>query len=241
MGEFIVEWFRRNDVTAGGKYQVGQVLWLEAAVGIAGEHDRICVDIAMRRFDPWAIAMLDINDGRLLEDFNAELMRGARFTDAEIQRMQVAVAIAGKCPDKLIGPQQVAGLVPVPGFVFIRMIVFDPFLDVFIEVGQLAFLDRYFDESGLQIALNPVLFDALVNDVITAPFDVPNQVGDALAMLLCNLPEPADAVDQLAAVSSRRTPANPVGLDERDCIAAFRQGEGGCYARESGAADAKVR
>jgi hypothetical protein len=39
--------------------------------------------------------------------------------------------------------------------------------------------------------------------------------------------QPAPAIDYLATIPPGRTPANPVGLDERHRKAAFGEGEGG--------------
>ena len=130
---------------------------------------------------------------------------------------------------------------PVPDFVFVREAVFLALLDVFVKPGDLSRIGRNFQISTLDVALDVVLLDPLVNNVIATPLEVPDHVGNAVAVLLLDLGEPANAIDDLPAVSSGRAPTDPVGLDQCHGIAAFGQREGSGNACKACANDADVR
>jgi len=176
----------------------------------------------------------------LFEDLRAEVVRRAGFSDAQVQRMQVAVAVANEAAEIGIGAQPVAGLFAVPDFVFVGEIMALPVCGVFFEIVQVPRLQRRLDKAAFQIALNAVFLDPLVDNVVATPFQVPQHVGDAWPVFLADLFQSADAIDELPAIPSGGAPADPVGFDERDEIAAFGQGQCGGNTGKAAANDANV-
>src|SRR5210317_1701003 len=109
----------------------------------------------------------------------------------------MTVAITDEGAVKCISAKQFAGLLTIPDFPGLWGIMAFPVCNELREPFTLTGLGGHFCEAILEVALNVVLFDALADDVIAAPLDVPEHIGDALAMFLANFLEAADPVNEL--------------------------------------------
>ena len=217
------------------------MLWLEFAVGIAAQHDRVGLDVPVRRFDFRPCAVFDIGDDRLFKDLDAEACRGACLTDTQVQRVQVPIAIAYKCAVIRIGTELVARLLAVPDFVcFGRVVALAGRCEVVYPL-ELFRLYRDLGEAVLEIAVDIVLCDTFTNDVIAAPLHVPDEIGDAVPVLLLDLVETTTAMNELTAVASRGTPADPISFDQRHGVAALSERQRCRNARKAPADDADIR
>ena len=153
----------------------------------------------------------------------------------------MAVTVTGEAADIGVGSQHGAGPVPVPQFVFEGEPATLARSGIFLEVHHLSRLQCNFDKAALEIAVDTVFLDPLIDDVIAPPPQVPQHVGDTVAVLLADPFQPVDSVDQVPAISSGSTPADPVGFDEGYGIAAFGEGEGGGDTGETAANHADIR
>ena len=98
-----------------------------------------------------------------------------------------------------------------------------------------------FRKAAFQIAANAVFLDPLMDDFMAAPAELPEHVGDALAVLLADSGQAVDAVDELPAIPAGSPPAHPVRFHHRHGIAPFRQGQSGGNSGEPGADHADIR
>ncbi len=96
-----------------------------------------------------------------------------------------------------------------------------------VEVIQVPALDSHFDVAVLQIAGDPVSFNAFVDDVVTAPVHVPEHVRDTVAIAPEKFALAADAADYLAAIASGRPPTDSIRLDDCYRVALFRKRQRG--------------
>jgi len=140
------------------------VLWFELAVGIASQNDGIGLHLARRGFHNRTITMHDVGDRRLFKNLHAEIMRGSCLTDTKIQRMEVAITVAGECAEKGIGAQIRTGLFPVPRFILVWEVMLVPLLDILFYIGELPRLQRSFHKTTFEITIDAVLLHAVVDD-----------------------------------------------------------------------------
>ena len=153
----------------------------------------------------------------------------------------MAISVAGECAEKGIGAQIRTGLFPVPRFILVWEVMPGSLLDVLIYIGELPRLQRSLNETAFEITINAVFLHAVVNNVVAAPLEIPQHVSDSVAVLLANFAQPANAIDQLAAISTGCAPANAVGLNERYRIATLGERQRRGNAGKSGANHADVR
>lgn len=111
----------------------------------------------------------------------------------------------------------------------------------FPQFTHLTGFPRCYQKATFEIALDAIFPDALVDDVIAAPTEIPDHVGNSFAVPCLNLAQAADAIDQLSAVSAGRTPADAVGFNQCYRVATFGQGQSGCNPGKAGTNHADVR
>ena len=128
----------------------------EPAVGVARDQYVIGRNAAVGRLDGRTPAVLDAGNRRVLEYRRAQRFGGARFANAEIERVQVAVVVTNEAAVKCIGTEHVARLIAVPDFITMTSAVTFTHRRELVEPAQLAGLGRNFDVTVLEVALNPV-------------------------------------------------------------------------------------
>ena len=149
--------------------------------------------------------------------------------------MNVPVAVTGERAEKRVGSEHRFGPGAIPDFIAMRKIARRPFGGGRLDVVELGWLACHFDVTVLEVAVDCVFRDALADDFIAAPAHLPERVGDRLAMAPANLAEPLEPVDELTAIATRCTPANPVGLEQCNRVATLGQRQ---RARDTGEAAA---
>ncbi len=152
----------------------------------------------------------------------------------------MAVPVADEATNVSICAKHIAGLFFVPQFVWIGMVMPLHLCRVLFQVFHLSRFQCRFYETLFEVALDAVFFHPFVDDVVTAPTHVPKHVSDARAVLFADFGKPTDAIDQLPAIASGRTPTNPVGLDQGNRITPFGQCQGGGNAGKAGADHADI-
>ena len=115
--------------------------------------------------------------------------------------MKVAIPVAGEGAQVSIRAQHLLGLVPVPHLVAIGEVAAGAVLGVLLDFSDLLGLKCHLDEAGLQVAVDGVLLDPLVDDVVAPPAEIPQDVIGARSVLLDDLLVPVHAVDELPAVA----------------------------------------
>ena len=152
--------------------------------------------------------MLDCGYGGLFENRDAQAGCCSRFSNAQVQRVQVAVPVTYEGAIKCVGSE----LCSIPDLVGFRCIVLPACRDVLVEPLDLSRLDRNLGIAVFEVAFDTVLRDALADDVIAAPLHVPHEVGNAVSMPVVELVETAAAMNELTAIPAGRAPTDPVGL-----------------------------
>ena len=176
----------------------------------------------------------------MFKNLHPQLICCPCFADAKIERVQVPIAVTDKAADESVGTQHPAGFFTAPQFVLIRMIM--PFHPggVLFQVSHVPRLQGGFDEAIFQITFDAILRHPVMDDVIAAPAQVPQHVGDAVAVFLLYFREPVDAVDQLSAVAPGCAPADTVRFHQRHRETPFSQRQRSCNPGKTGPDDADI-
>ena len=113
------------------------------------------------------------------------------------------------------------------------------------QLGHVHRLHRRVQVAVLEVALDAVLGNAALDDLVTAPAQVPDEILDlaaeGLAHLLVHGPFAGQAAGDLAAIAAGGAPADLVGFDHRHLEAALgqlhRRGHAGETATDNGHID----
>src|SRR5262245_62697431 len=98
----------------------------------------------------------------------------------------------------------------------------------------------HFHPAVLQVAGDLVFLDPALDDVVAAIAQLGEQPRASLSELALEGGRPAHARNQLAAVASRCSPSDAIGLEQDHGIAALGERESGREARESASDDADI-
>ncbi len=114
-------------------------------------------------------------------------------------------------------------------------------LELGFESAQMALLDSHVEVAEFEVALDRKARDTFPHDFVAGPAQFAEEFVDLPAVMPGDSPFTRDAADKLAAISSRCSPAHPIGFHDVHVIATLGQRECCRYAGESGAYDAHVR
>ncbi|MNF70344.1 hypothetical protein D3C84_522520 [compost metagenome] len=95
--------FGGNDVAAGGQHFAAEFRVQIIEVGVAAQHQRLGAHRPLCRVDPDLIAIVNAGHGRVFEQFHPQLLRRCRFTQGQVQRVQVAGAHVDQAADIAVG------------------------------------------------------------------------------------------------------------------------------------------
>ena len=209
-------------------------------VGVAGQYNAVGHDVSFCCPDSGLCAVVDSGDHGLLEDPHAEIVCGASLPDAQVQGVNMTVAVAHERAVIEISAEHVAGLAAVPELIAMRKTRAFALVKILFENSELPGLQGNLGETVFEVTIDRVFFDALPNEVVTTPANLLERLSGLFAILAAHLLETRHAVDDLPAIASGRTPAHTVGLEQCDREAALGKCERCRYTGEACANDTNV-
>ena len=154
---------------------------------------------------------------------HAEACRRARFAQAQIERVQMSAAPVDDAAVVDVRAEHAAHVAGFDDFELGARLVMGHCLIVLAQAAHVARAGGDFHPAGPVVAFDGVLGDALLDDLVAAIADVAHELGAGRAELALDAVLPADAADHLAAVAARRAPADAIGFEHDDRVAALGQ------------------
>ncbi|MCY1407211.1 hypothetical protein D9M71_225020 [compost metagenome] len=188
-----------------------------------------------------AVAVNDIQHLGVFENQRSQALCGAGFAQAQVERVQVHVAGVFQRTQVQVALQVLAhaGLVEQS-----HLVTHAASLGLVAKGTQLVHVRRLHGRMQvpvLEVAGNAVLVDPLLDDLVAAPAQVPDEIVDVVtqggAHLLTHGLVARQAAGDLAAVAPAGAPADAVGFDDRDLEPAFGQFHGAGDTGEAAADD----
>lgn len=192
------------------------------------------------RFYPCAWAAHDFRDRGPLENPRAQGDCRARLAEAEIERVEVAIAryqqpadigIRGEHRAQLACIEQACLRVDCVG------------VQLFLaggEVTHVARLQCHVEVAAPEIAVDRMIADPCLDDLVAAPADLAQHRGHSRTVVAEQPGLPAHAPDQLPAVAPRSAPADAVLFEQYHAVAALRQAQRAGHTGETAADDAHI-
>jgi len=213
-------------------------------VNVAGQHHLACFDPTVGGDDRRAWPVDDVQDFGVFEDQRAQAVGRARLAQAQVERVQVQVA-------QVLQRAQVQRALQVPGDTVaveqLHLVAHAAAFGFGLEVAQLLHVRRFhrrMQMAALEVAVDAITLDPLLDDLVPAPAQVPDEIIDFGAQVVAHLCShglvTGQAAGDLAAVATAGPPANPVGLDDRHLQAALGQLHRSGHARETTTDDRHV-
>ncbi|MNM71052.1 hypothetical protein D3C81_827040 [compost metagenome] len=213
-------------------------------IDVAGQQHLIGVDAAMGGAHPRRVAMDDLQHFAVFEDQRTETFRRPRFADAQVERVQVHVAGVLDRAVVEVALQQVAHLAAVEQADLIAHAAPHGFVVILAQILHVARLVSSMQVAVLEVAGDAVFLDPLLDDLVSAPAQVPDEIVDFLAdgaaHLLAHGFIAREAAGDLATVAPGGAPADFFAFNDGDFQAFFRQLDGGGDAGETAADDHHV-
>ena len=240
-GLFLGQLLGGDDVAAGRQHLAAEARVESVDVGVAGQHQEACADLALRGVHAHLVAIVDAGDRRLLEQLHAQRLRRGGFAERQVERVQVArthvdhgtVVVAGTdyLVDALLRNQ--TQLVAVAEAFQLGLVLGET-----VEMGRL--VGQVAVAPG-QVAVDLEALDTLAHDLHRLQA---HQLELAHAFLAHHRLELLDvmahAANQLPAVAPAGAPADPARFQQCHRQAFLGQLDGGVQAAEAAADDAHI-
>ena len=111
------------------------------------------------------------------------------------------------------------------------------FFKVFLNVIEMALLQRHLDVPGLEVTVDFVLLNTFPDNFITAVVQRPDLVP---TKMFCKYSAPSNTPDQLSAITTRSTPADAVLFQHRHAQASFGECQPTSNTSKTAANDAHI-
>ncbi|MNF83305.1 hypothetical protein D3C84_656270 [compost metagenome] len=210
-------------------------------VDVAGQQHLIGIDAAMGGAHAGRVAMDDFQHFAVFEDQCAQAFGRPRFTDAQVERVQMHVAGVLDCAVIEIALQQVAYLAAVEQADLVAHATTHRFVVILAQAVHVAGLVRGMQVTVFEVAGDAVFLDALLDDLVPAPAQVPDEIVDLIANgathLFAHRFIAREAAGDLAAIAPGGAPADFITFDNGDFQAFFRQFDSGGDAGETATDD----
>jgi hypothetical protein len=216
----------------------------ELVIDVAGEHHLIGIDLAVSRAHTRRSAVNDLQHFAVFEDQRTETFRRPRFTDAQVERVQMHVAGVLDCAVIELALQQVAHLAAVEQADLIAQPAAHGFFIIVAQSSHVAGFVGRVQMTVFEVALDAVFLDALLDDFMPAPAQVPDEIVDVIAEFRAHLfahrAVAGEAAGDLAAIAPGGAPADLVAFDDGDFQAFFGEFKGRGDAGKAAADDHHV-
>jgi hypothetical protein len=210
-------------------------------IDIAGEHHLIGVDLTVSGAHARCVAVDDLQHFTVFEDQRAQAFGCACFANAQVERVQVHVAGVLDGAVVELALQQVANLAAVEQAHLIAQSATHGFVVILAQIDHVARLVRRVQMAVFEVALDRIFLDALADDFMPAPAQMPDEIVHVIAQfcthLLAHRAVAGEAAGDLPAIAPGGAPADFVAFNDGDFQAFFRQFDGSGDASETAADD----
>ena len=216
-----------DDVAAGGQHFAAQLRVEAVEVGVAGQHQGLGAHVALGGVHLDLGAVVDARHFGVLKQLHAQLLRGGRFAERQVQRVQMARAHVDHAAHIAVGADHAAHLVGLQQAHFMAITQAAQFFGVFGQAVQVAGLVGEVAVAPGQVAGDLVALDALAHDLHgfqahqlhLAHAVAADHVGELVQAV-------ADAANQLAAITPAGAPADLARFQQHHAEAALGQFQG---------------
>ena len=226
MRQFFAQGFGGDDVAAGGQHFAAEFGVEFIEVGVAAQHQRLGANRALGGMDLDLGAVIDAGHRRVFEQFHAQLLRGGRFAQGQVERMQMPRAHVDQAADVAVGTHHRVHFIGLQQAGFVTVAEAAQFFGVFGKTFQVAGLVGEVAVAPGQVAGDLKTLDPLSDDFHrfqAHEFHLTHAVRtDHVGELIEAM---ADAANQLPAIAAAGAPADLVRFEQHHAEAAFGQFE----------------